>query len=311
MSQAAWCQRKLHDLSDPANVSKPPSGRRRCRPCERERRRRAEGLEDAREKARQYRRENRDRILEAGRAWRRARGVAEAGSPEHIAKLKAANPRRTHCKHGHPWTEENTYRPPYRPEMRMCRACLRRNSSALQRRRRREAGVPERPRSTEEEREALVTLVRAGQPISSAARLLGRSPAWGYRLAAQASVRSTWRPEPRPLASRFWSKVDRRDPTDCWPWRGALLPSGYGRFGSAGRSLRAHRVAWELENGPISTGKVIAHWCDQRDCCNPAHLWLTTQAANVADGVRKGRLSPQWLPGEQESRQGSAPGTPA
>jgi hypothetical protein len=34
------------------------------------------------------------------------------------------NRRKTYCKNGHPFTEENTYRPPGRPRTRQCRACI-------------------------------------------------------------------------------------------------------------------------------------------------------------------------------------------
>lgn len=42
----------------------------------------------------------------------------------------------TYCKHGHEWTEENTYIPPNRPEVRICRACKNKNNNAWHARRR-------------------------------------------------------------------------------------------------------------------------------------------------------------------------------
>jgi hypothetical protein len=57
------------------------------------------------------------------------------------------------------------------------------------------------------------------------------------------------------------------------------------------RSL-AHRVAWEVTNGPIPSDKPhILHRCDNPRCVNPAHLWNGTHQENMADKVRKGRAS--------------------
>jgi hypothetical protein len=91
--------------------------------------------------------------------------------------------------------------------------------------------------------------------------------------------------------ARFWSYVDRGDPEDCWPWlrnaHGGQM--GYGRFKSRGVNRAAHRVAWELTNGPIPEGIFVCHHCDNPPCCNPAHLFLGTQAENLSDRDQKGR----------------------
>ncbi len=87
---------------------------------------------------------------------------------------------------------------------------------------------------------------------------------------------------------RFWSKVKRHSPTECWEWTGAKTKR-YGRFLFMGANRRAHRVCWQLERGPIPGNLLVLHRCDNPSCVNPDHLWLGTDGDNVADMVAKGR----------------------
>jgi hypothetical protein len=65
---------------------------------------------------------------------------------------------------------------------------------------------------------------------------------------------------------------------------------GYGRFDWGGRRrVQAHRAAWMVERGPIPAGMKICHRCDNRTCVRIDHLFLGTQADNIADMVTKGR----------------------
>lgn len=85
----------------------------------------------------------------------------------------------------------------------------------------------------------------------------------------------------------FWARVTKT--SDCWLWTGALDRDGYGRLKCGGVDLRVHVFMYERAVGVIPRGLCVLHRCDVRNCCNPAHLFLGTNADNTADRDAKGR----------------------
>lgn len=100
--------------------------------------------------------------------------------------------------------------------------------------------------------------------------------------------------------ARFWPKVDRRGPSECWPWIGGLQKQGYGNFHVSCPEKRpwpwatwlAHRVSWTIANGPIPGELNVLHNCDYRPCVNPRCLFLGTDLDNMLDMVAKDRSRP-------------------
>jgi hypothetical protein len=85
----------------------------------------------------------------------------------------------------------------------------------------------------------------------------------------------------------FWFLVGRGGDA-CVEWPGPRDRGGYGQTHAG----RAHRVAWQLANGPVPIGLEVCHACHNPACCNPAHLFLGTHVQNMASSVAAGRIKP-------------------
>ncbi len=95
-----------------------------------------------------------------------------------------------------------------------------------------------------------------------------------------------------PAPERFWAKVDKRGPGECWLWQGYIDAGGHGRFAGPDNIVLAHRYSYFLHNGwlpPSADGGMVCHTCDVKACVNPAHLYAGDQSTNMRDVVERGR----------------------
>jgi hypothetical protein len=91
---------------------------------------------------------------------------------------------------------------------------------------------------------------------------------------------------------RFWTHVERRGASDCWPWTASRDKQGYGNFKANGRMHRANRWILAVVLGrDLEPTEVARHSCDNPPCCNPAHLTPGSPRDNSHDARDRGRLS--------------------
>ena len=115
------------------------------------------------------------------------------------------------------------------------------------------------------------------------------------------SVRQTFR---GPLSERL--SLYSRDDGSCRIWTGATDACGYGKVRVSGRTVGAHRAAYELANGRIPDGMVLDHTCRTPACINLDHLRLATtkeNAENLSATSRRsssGHRGVSWSAGRQK-----------
>lgn len=93
--------------------------------------------------------------------------------------------------------------------------------------------------------------------------------------------------KPEAFSKRINSFINITE-SGCWEWMRARFPTGYGCVKIDKKSRRAHRVSYEVFNGPLD-GLMVLHHCDNPPCINPSHLYLGDQKKNAADRLHRGR----------------------
>lgn len=109
------------------------------------------------------------------------------------------------------------------------------------------------------------------------------------------------------LADRLWSGVDKTcSPHGCWLWVAKSHIEGYGTFKYRGKTVRVHRIAWQIEHGPVPSDMMVLHSCESfyargdityRRCVR--HLYLGNKFDNARDMVSSGRWQHGHVSGEQ------------
>jgi hypothetical protein len=73
-------------------------------------------------------------------------------------------------------------------------------------------------------------------------------------------------------------------PDECWVGLCSLDTGGYSVLGSRGKIVRAHRLSYESQVGPIPSGLDLDHLCRNRACFNYRHLEPVTRRVNLLRG---------------------------
>lgn len=110
----------------------------------------------------------------------------------------------------------------------------------------------------------------------------GHYQRWAKAGSAEARMPLGRAPLPRgtELTLEFLVERTSKSDTGCFLWAGYVDRGGYGQIRHDGKTDGAHRVAWEVANGPIPEGMSVDHICHNRACVNADHLRLASPTEN-------------------------------
>lgn len=88
--------------------------------------------------------------------------------------------------------------------------------------------------------------------------------------------------------------------SECWQWKGAInhARGGYGQLTHNKKTLKAHRVSYELYYSKSLDNLHCLHKCDNPSCVNPLHLFAGTNQDNMRDKLFKGRCDTGYQKGQ-------------
>lgn len=96
-------------------------------------------------------------------------------------------------------------------------------------------------------------------------------------------------PDPADAMESIRRRTTLNKATGCWEWAGVTNRFGYAQAFYGNKRYMAHRLAALAAFGQFDPMLQVCHRCDNRKCCNPAHLFLGTRRDNERDKVAKGR----------------------